>query len=85
MACKSKCLLHTKSNLNVLGVLLLSTGLITTVANFRMSGTEETFHYTKEDVRKLESRESKLHGGSVPKDAESSHLKVASLRALAYL
>ena len=41
-----------------------------------MSGTEETFHYTKEDIRKLESRESKIHGGNVPKDAESSHLKV---------
>ncbi|KAI9872579.1 MAG: hypothetical protein M1830_001456 [Pleopsidium flavum] len=40
-----------------------------------MSGTEETFHYTKEDIRKLESRESKLHGGSVPKDADSSHFK----------
>ncbi|MCJ1486152.1 hypothetical protein MMC06_006328 [Schaereria dolodes] len=40
-----------------------------------MSGTEETFHYTKEDVRKLESRESKAHGGNIPKDAESSQLK----------
>ncbi|KAI9803079.1 MAG: hypothetical protein M1833_001149 [Piccolia ochrophora] len=40
-----------------------------------MSGTEETYHYTKEDVRKLEARESKLHGGNVPADSEVSHLK----------
>jgi len=56
-------------------------------ANFEMSGTEETFHYTKEDIRKLESRESKIHGGNVPKDGESSILKVsiylASRQALA--
>ena len=46
--------------------------------NIKMSGTDETFHYTKEDVRKLESRESKLHGGEIPKDADSSILKVSS-------
>ncbi|MCJ1254892.1 hypothetical protein MMC24_002708 [Lignoscripta atroalba] len=40
-----------------------------------MSGTDETFHMTKEDVRKLESRESKAHGGNIPKDSESSLLK----------
>ncbi len=42
----------------------------------KMSGTEETFHYTKEDIRKLESREARIHGGTVPADAESSILKV---------
>jgi hypothetical protein len=41
-----------------------------------MSGTEETFHYTKEDVRKMESRESKAHGGNVPADGQASGLKV---------
>jgi len=40
-----------------------------------MSGTEETFHYTHDDTRKLESRESKQHGGHVPKDSEASLLK----------
>jgi len=40
-----------------------------------MSGTEETFHYTKEDVRKMESRESKAHGGNVPADGQASGLK----------
>lgn len=42
-----------------------------------MSGTEETFHYTKEDLRKLESRETKAHGGKIPKDAEASIMKVS--------
>jgi len=40
-----------------------------------MSGTEETFHYTKEDLRKLEARESKKHGGNIPADSEVSQLK----------
>ncbi|KAI9734601.1 MAG: hypothetical protein M1834_002202 [Cirrosporium novae-zelandiae] len=36
-----------------------------------MAGTEETYHYTKEDLRKLESREAKLHDGNLLKDSES--------------
>ena len=38
--------------------------------------SEETFHTTREDVRKLESRDSRAHGGQVPPEAESSALKV---------
>ncbi|KAI9813399.1 MAG: hypothetical protein M1827_004073 [Pycnora praestabilis] len=40
-----------------------------------MSGSEETFHYTKEDIRKLESRESKKHGGNVPADSEAAQMQ----------
>jgi hypothetical protein len=42
-----------------------------------MSGTEETFHYTKEDVRKLEQEESKKHGGNVPASSETAGLQVS--------
>ena len=44
-----------------------------------MSGTEETYLYTKEDVRKLEARESKLHGGKTPADSEASQIKASTL------
>ncbi|KAK8214836.1 hypothetical protein M8818_002419 [Zalaria obscura] len=40
-----------------------------------MSGTEQTFHYTKEDVRKLESRESNLHNGQVPADSNAAAMQ----------
>ncbi|KAI9868041.1 MAG: hypothetical protein M1813_006786 [Trichoglossum hirsutum] len=39
------------------------------------TGTEQTFQHTKEDVRKLESRGAKLHGGGVPADSEASIMK----------
>ncbi|KAI9717680.1 MAG: hypothetical protein M1812_004625 [Candelaria pacifica] len=37
--------------------------------------SDQTYHYTKEDVRDLESRESKLHGGNHSKDSDTSHVK----------
>ncbi|KAH0565016.1 hypothetical protein GP486_001586 [Trichoglossum hirsutum] len=43
------------------------------------TGIEQTFHLTKEDVRKLESRESKIQGGKVPADSEVSIMKVILL------
>lgn len=38
--------------------------------------SENTYHITGEDVRKMESRESKSHGGNVPKDSDVSAIKV---------
>lgn len=38
--------------------------------------TDQTFHLTREDIRKLESRESRRYHGQVPADADSSILKV---------
>lgn len=38
--------------------------------------SERTFHMTSEDVRKMESKESKFHGGNVPKDSDVSAMKV---------
>lgn len=43
-----------------------------------MSGTEETFHLTKEDVRKIEQREGKAHGGDIPGDSNAAGLQVSS-------
>ncbi|KAF2169873.1 hypothetical protein M409DRAFT_20287 [Zasmidium cellare ATCC 36951] len=40
-----------------------------------MSGTQEAYHLTKEDVRKAEQRESKAHGGNIPADSESAGLQ----------
>jgi len=40
-----------------------------------MSGTEQTFHYTKEDVRKMESREAAQHGGNVPADSQAAAMQ----------
>ncbi|PGH00976.1 hypothetical protein GX51_05525 [Blastomyces parvus] len=40
-----------------------------------MSGTEHTFHTTKEDIRKAESQTSGRHGGNVPKDTDVSAMK----------
>ncbi|EXJ54378.1 hypothetical protein A1O7_09717 [Cladophialophora yegresii CBS 114405] len=37
--------------------------------------SEQTFHVTGEDVRKMESKESKFHGGEVPKDSDTSAMK----------
>ncbi|KAI5853830.1 hypothetical protein BZA05DRAFT_444106 [Tricharina praecox] len=36
--------------------------------------TEKTFHVTAEDIRKLESRQSKQHGGKVPKSSDASSI-----------
>jgi hypothetical protein len=38
--------------------------------------SESTFHVTGEDVRKMESKESKFHDGKTPKDSDASALKV---------
>ncbi|KAK3052400.1 hypothetical protein LTR09_006610 [Extremus antarcticus] len=40
-----------------------------------MSGTEETNHLTKEDIRKPQSKESNIHGGSVPANSEAAALQ----------
>jgi len=37
--------------------------------------SDKTFHVTSEDVRKLESKDSKYHGGQTPKDSDASALK----------
>jgi len=48
-----------------------------------MSGTEETNHLTKEDIRKPQSKESNIHGGSVPANSEAAALQViTSVRRL---
>jgi hypothetical protein len=39
--------------------------------------SDQTFHVTSEDVRKIESKESKFHGGEVPKDSDTAALKVS--------
>ena len=38
--------------------------------------SDKTFHVTGEDVRKMESQESKFHGGDIPKDSDTSAMKV---------
>ncbi|KAL1297398.1 hypothetical protein AAFC00_004933 [Neodothiora populina] len=40
-----------------------------------MSGTEQTFHYTKEDVRRMEQKESAAHGGQVPADSAAAAIQ----------
>ncbi|EMF16986.1 uncharacterized protein SEPMUDRAFT_32776 [Sphaerulina musiva SO2202] len=40
-----------------------------------MSGTQETAHFTKEDVRKLQQQESKAHGGNLPADSYAAGLQ----------
>ncbi|KAK2741823.1 hypothetical protein FQN55_008110 [Onygenales sp. PD_40] len=40
-----------------------------------MSGTEKTFHTTKEDIRKAESQASARHGGNIPSDSDVSAMK----------
>ncbi|KAI4842890.1 hypothetical protein E4T44_07055 [Aureobasidium sp. EXF-8845] len=40
-----------------------------------MSGTEQTFHYTKEDVRKMEQRDSRAHGGNVSADSNAAAMQ----------
>ncbi|OCT48441.1 hypothetical protein CLCR_11298 [Cladophialophora carrionii] len=37
--------------------------------------SDQTYHVTGEDVRKIESKESKFHGGQVPKDSDTAALK----------
>ncbi|OAL30616.1 hypothetical protein AYO20_08703 [Fonsecaea nubica] len=37
--------------------------------------SDKTFHLTGEDVRKMESKESKFHGGQTPKDSDTSAMK----------
>jgi hypothetical protein len=40
--------------------------------------SETTYNVTSEDVRKLESKESKFHGGKTPKDSDVSAIKASS-------
>jgi hypothetical protein len=40
--------------------------------------SEKTFHVTQEDLRKMESKESKFHGGTTPKDSDTSALKASA-------
>lgn len=37
--------------------------------------SENTYNVTGEDIRKMESKESKFHGGNVPKDSETAAMK----------
>jgi len=37
--------------------------------------SDQTFHVTGEDVRKMESKESKFHDGKTPKDSDTSAMK----------
>lgn len=47
-----------------------------------MSGTEQTFHYTKEDVRRMEQKESAAHGGQIPADSATAAIQVRSVTPL---
>jgi hypothetical protein len=40
--------------------------------------SNKTFNVTSEDVRKMESKESKYHGGNIPKDSETAAMKAHS-------
>lgn len=44
--------------------------------------SDNTFHVTSEDVRKIESEEAKFHGGQIPKDSDTAALKVSSTLSL---
>ena len=44
-----------------------------------MSGTQETAHFTKEDVRKLQQQESKAHGGDLPANSYAAGVQVSKL------
>jgi hypothetical protein len=46
--------------------------------------SDKTFHVTSEDVRKLESKDSKFHGGQTPKDSDASALKVCHTHNILY-
>ncbi len=50
----------------------ISTSGTTAITNM----SENTYNVTSEDVRKMESKESKYHGGDVPKDSDASAMKV---------
>lgn len=41
-----------------------------------MSGTSATYHATKEELRKEESKLAGRHGGNPPSDADTSQMKV---------
>ena len=44
--------------------------------------SEKTFSVTSEDVRKMESQESKFHGGDIPKDSDTAAMKVRISRSM---
>lgn len=39
--------------------------------------SDQTFHVTSEDVRKMEAKEAKFHDGKTPKDSDTSAMKVS--------
>lgn len=41
--------------------------------------SEQTYHTTRQDLRKAESRAAHQHGGENPADSDVSNLKVSSL------
>jgi hypothetical protein len=43
-----------------------------------MSGTEETYHMTKEDIKKPQSKTSNVHGGDIPKGSEAAMMQVST-------
>jgi hypothetical protein len=43
-----------------------------------MSGTEQTYHLTKQDVAKAESKASGAHGGNVPAGSDAAMLQVSA-------
>lgn len=44
-----------------------------------MSGTQETFNLTKEDVRKIQERESRANDGDIPAGSDAAGLQVGLL------
>lgn len=53
-------------------MLTVSTSTTTAI----MSGTEQTYNLTKEDVRDIQARESKVNGGAIPADSAAAGLQV---------
>lgn len=45
--------------------------------------TDKTFHVTSEDLRNEEAKQSKFHGGEIPKDSDVSAMKVCFVQVLA--
>jgi hypothetical protein len=44
--------------------------------------TDQTFHVTREELRKLESEESRKYGGKIPPESDVSILKVYEISPL---
>ena len=50
-----------------------------TAHTFTVDMSEETYHLTKEDIRKTESKASQAHRGNVPADSDAAGLQVSSI------